>query len=66
MVGLPIGTEEQSVKSAVRMMKDEGPGRVARCLADTLDNQAAVLVATGSLHRGQATMGGSWIRVFPS
>ena len=42
-VGVPIGTDEDVLERAMEVVKDEGADRLARCLANMLDKQAAAL-----------------------
>ena len=53
MVGVPIGTDEHVLKRASEVVRDGGADRLARCLANMPDKQAAPLIAIESL--GQRT-----------
>ena len=53
MVGVPIGTDEYVLDRAMEVVRDEGADRLARCLANMPDKQAAALIAIESL--GQRT-----------
>ena len=53
VVGVPIGTDEHVLKRASEVVRDGGADRLARCLANMPDKQAAPLIAIESL--GQRT-----------
>ena len=44
VVGVPIGTEEYVRGREMEVVRDEGVGRLARCLANMPDKQAAILI----------------------
>ena len=49
MVGVPIGTDEYVLDRAMEVVRDGGADRLARCLANMPDKQAAALIAIESL-----------------
>ena len=53
MVGVPIGTDEYVLDRAMEVVSDGEAERLARCLANMPDKQAATLIAIESL--GQRT-----------
>ena len=53
VVGAPIGTHEYVLDRAMGVVRDGGADRLARCLANMPDKQAAALIAIESL--GQRT-----------
>ena len=53
MVGAPIGTDEYVLDRAMEVLRDRGADRLARCLVNMPDKQAAALIAIDSL--GQRT-----------
>ncbi|CAM9984463.1 unnamed protein product [Laminaria digitata] len=53
VVGVPIGTEEYVRGRGMEVVRDRGANRLARCLANIPDKQAAPLIAVESL--GQRT-----------
>ena len=48
MVGVPIGTDLYVLERASEVVKDGGADRLARCLANMSDKQAAALIANDS------------------
>ena len=48
MVGVPIGTDEYVLERASEVVRDGGADRLARCLANMSDKQAAALIANDS------------------
>ena len=53
VVGVPIGTDEYVLDRAMEVVRDGGADRLARCLANMPDKQAAALIAIDPL--GQRT-----------
>ena len=49
MVGVPIGTNEYVLDRAMEVVRHGGANRLARCLANMPDKQAAALIAIESL-----------------
>ena len=49
MVDVPIGTNEYVVRRAMEVVRDGGADRLARCLANIPDKQAAAFIAIKSL-----------------
>ena len=45
VVGVPIDTDEYVLERAMRVMRDGGAERLARCLADMPNKKAAALIA---------------------
>ena len=53
VVGIPIGIDEYVLEREMEVVKDGGADRLAHCLANMPDKQAAALIAIESL--GQST-----------
>ena len=66
MVGVPIGTDEYVLGRALKVVRDVGAGRLACCLANMPDMQAAALIVIESLGQRQVTWKGLWTRGCPS
>ena len=49
VVGVPIGTDEYELEQAIEVVKGGGADRLARCLDNIPDEQAAALIAIESL-----------------
>ena len=49
VVGVPVGTDEFAIESAVGIVRDLGGGAFARMLPRMPDKQATKLIATGSM-----------------
>ena len=64
VVGVPIGSEEYERGRAMEVVRDGGAHRLARCLANMPDKQAAALIGADS--NGRATPKGLWTRGCPS
>ena len=62
VVGIPIGTDEYVLDRAMEVVRDRGADRLARCLANMPDKQAAALIAIEPSGRGQVTWKGLWTR----
>ena len=62
VVGVPIGTDEYVLDRAMEVVRDGGADRLARCLANMPDKQAAALIAIEPSGRGQVTWKGLWTR----
>ena len=45
MVDIPIGTDEYVLERALKVVRDGGADRLARCLANMLNKQGATLIA---------------------
>ena len=59
VVGVPIGTGEYVLDRALEVVRDIGADRLARCLANIPDKQAAVLIAIESLGQRTSYLEGS-------